>query len=212
MLVDIHTHSPSSNHICIQYSRQPLINDQYHFSAGIHPWDAHLYQDTNLDELFSSIFSHKNFFTLGEIGIDLIKKENLELQKTIFLQQLKLAKESQIKIILIHCVKSLNEILKLLKESQYSGQVIFHDANFNTIETELIINMGHFLSFGNNLFKDNSKAQQTIHSKWIKHYFFETDDSKRNIQDVYQQACSVMGISMNFLEEQTLKNFHRINQ
>ncbi len=210
MLVDIHTHSPSSDHSCIKYSRRPSVDDQYLFSAGVHPWDAHLYKDTDLDELFSPIISHKKFFILGEIGIDLVKKENLELQKVIFKKQLQIANDKDINRVLIHCVKSLNEILKILKESQYLGKVIFHDANFNNIETELIINMGHFLSFGKNLFKENSKAQQTIHSKWLKHYFFETDDSDRSIKEIYLQASSLMGISVNDLTEQTLKNFHRL--
>lgn len=210
MLVDIHTHFVSPANAFIKYNRLPTINDQYQFSAGIHPWDAHLYLESNLNDLFDPIIHHKNFFILGEIGIDLVKKENLESQKVIFLNQLIMAKEKNIKRVLIHCVKSLNQILKLLKESGYSGKLIFHDSNFNSIESEQIIKMGHYLSFGKNLFKEKSKAQQSIHSKWMMNYLFETDDSNRSIDEVYQQASELMGISVSVLADQALKNFHHI--
>lgn len=210
MLVDIHTHSPSKEKICIKYIRNLSTHKDFYFSTGIHPWDAHLFDNTDIEQILNPIISHPNFTMLSDIGIDLVKKDNLDSQRTVFRQQLEYAKKKNLKIILIHSVRAFNEVLKILKETGYDGSIIFHDANFNLTETEQIIKLGYFLSFGKNLFKENSKASQTIHTKWLDHYFFETDESSKSIAEVYQQASSAMDTSVTMLEQRILKNFHKL--
>lgn len=214
MFVDIHIHSPVATIDSVRYHRQLSSDEQFLFSTGVHPWDAHLFDkdEMSMRTSLSQIIAHPNFFMLGEIGLDFSKKDNLHSQIMIFEKQLQFANEYHVGIILIHCVRALNEVLKLAKQTKYNGIFIFHDANFNSIETEQVIKLGHYLSFGKNLFRNHSKASQSIKASWTKHYFFETDDSSHSIIQVYQKACELMNISIHDLQEQVQKNFQNLKK
>tara|TARA_R110002049_G_scaffold136968_2_gene296844 strand:- start:89 stop:745 length:657 start_codon:yes stop_codon:yes gene_type:complete len=211
MYIDIHTHNPKVSNKSIVSMGHSTAHSKFMFSAGIHPWLASDFIKNSIEETLTKLVDHKNFFALGEIGIDNSKTESKDLQLDLFEKQIIFAKKKNISLLIVHCVRALNEVLKVIKDNHYQGRIIFHDANFNEQETDRIVNGGHYLSFGKNLFKDRSKAARTITVDRISHYFFETDDSDRTIEEVYSQAATLLKINQDDLERQIEKNFQKLN-
>src|SRR5690606_37069133 len=116
----------------------------------------------------------------------------------------------KVDVVIIHCVRALNDIFQVLKQSTYKGKLVFHDANFNQQELNQILEQGHYLSLGQNLLKLGSKARQSFSSISIERIFLESDDSEINISDLYQHAAKLLNIKSSSLELQILKNFQHL--
>src|SRR3989344_7329403 len=84
-------------------------------AVGLHP--------TDVDETFNvqdyrDLARSKKVVAIGEIGLDFFRPPfDKEKQTTIFLQQLALAKELDLPVI-IHCRAAHDEMIKILKERQ----------------------------------------------------------------------------------------------
>lgn len=210
MLIDIHTHSPSKSHLSIQSLPLEANASSFYFSSGIHPWLAEKIEFKNSIPKLLSVISHPQFLILGEMGLDRVCQVNFEKQIELFSQQIHFAKKHSINVLLIHCVRSLNEVLKLVSSCKYQGHLIFHDSNFNQQESLEVIKRGHFLSFGKNFFKANSKAYRGFSNDFLSNCFFETDDADFNIGQVYNRAASLLKLDSEELEEIVLKNFQHL--
>ena len=178
-----------------------------YFTFGLHPWHVTKDELSTIEEKIFHHFTHKNFIALGEIGLDRKVDVDFELQKEAFALQLNIASKLNIANIIIHCVKSLNDIFEVLKKSNYRGRLIFHDANFNEQETKLILEKNFLMSFGNNLLKENSKAQSSLKHCWPRSFFLETDDTNKEIALIYAKAAEILKIDSSKIELQVLKNF-----
>lgn len=156
------------------------------------------------------LIKDEKFVALGEIGLDRVCAIDFDLQRKSFSYQLELATDLEIKTVIIHCVRALNEILELTKKSSYKGTLVFHDANFSLNDCQRLIDQGHYLSFGSNLMRENSKANEVFSKLDINHIFLETDDSNLAIEDVYKYAAAKFGVLPDLLCARVLKNFQKL--
>jgi TatD DNase family protein len=118
-----------------------------YIAPGIHPQAANRCSATKLDEL-RNLLLHPKAIAVGEVGLDRQVAAELETQEQVFIEMVRLAKETR-KPLLIHTRKVTERTLELLwqeKASQVGG--IFH-AFSGSIETaRKIVDLGFALGIG----------------------------------------------------------------
>ncbi len=198
--------SPSSLTIR-NYDERPDAPLDNFYSFGLHPWFTSKYdQDSKYYlSLLNEMASNKKCLLIGETGLD-YTKDNIQKQKDYFEDHIKLASTLK-KPLLIHCVKSQQDILNMRKAHHVSLPWVFHDYNGNESMIEDISNSGCYFSLGRNLYRDSSKLVKNIKSIPIDRVLLETDEMEIDIKKCYERFSKLRGISIEELKIQVLKNF-----
>lgn len=212
MLINIHTHHLSKNEtkkieVYNQYPWDMVKNDEW-YSIGIHPIfisKSDLQKDL---ETISTHLKNKKCLALGEIGLDKLTEVDFDLQIKVFQLQLEIAEAHHIPVI-IHCVRSYQEILKIRKNMKLTIPFIFHGFNKNQQIVQQIINNNCIPSFGKNLL--NNPNLQTIFANLSNtDFLLENDDSQIPIEEIYSEAADIKKCTMDELEILVSQNFNRI--
>ena len=196
MLFDLHTH-------CKIKEFDGIVNCTFdddfslfpRFSLGIHPWDV----DEHWEEKFAMFVGllknppvgsfHDRLCAIGEIGMDKLRGGDMKIQEICFMNQLTLADSYQLPVI-IHAVKTINEVVTCLSRFQLSKQVVFHGFRGKPEQTAFLLSKGYYLSFGP---KFNPESLRLAYQS--DRMFLETDDSGMSIADVYSLAANSLSIS-----------------
>ena len=186
---------------------------------GLHPTSV---KDNYKDELahVENQLSKRNFFAIGEIGIDLYwDTSTLEIQKTAFKHQIKLAKHYQLPIV-IHCREAFDEVFEVL-ESEKSEDLfgIFHCFTGTLEQAQKAISYNMKLGIGGVVTFKNGDLDQFINQIEIQHIVLETDSpylapkpyrGKRNessyIIKVLEKLSVLYGLSQEKIAEITTQN------
>ena len=187
--------------------------------AGLHP----CYIGENyLDELkhVEKNIIENQCIAVGEIGIDLHwETKNLELQKEVFMQQIKLAKKYNLPIV-IHSRKSYDEIFEVLElEGTKDLSGIFHCFTGTLEEANKIISMGMKLGIGGVVTFKNGMIDKFLDKIDLKHIVLETDSpylapspnrGKRNesafIINIAEKLTEIYQVSIEKIINITTKN------
>ena len=142
--------------------------------SGLHPCYVNENYEFELDQV--KMFIDKNdIVAVGEIGIDLHwKKDNLDLQINIFKQQIDIANQYNLPVV-IHCRESLTEILKVLKNKNVNCGGVFHCFTGNIEDAKQIIDLGFKLGIGGVVTFKNGKIDKFLNQIDIKNIVLETD-------------------------------------
>lgn len=180
-------------------------------------------------EKYKELVKNNKVVAIGETGLDFyhIKRDDAETQekqKETFLQQLKLAKEVNLPVIL-HCRDAYEEMLEILKlaDSQQllaSGGVI-HCFGGNLEQAKEFINFGFYIgitgiiTFG----KKAATLEEIVKKVKLKHILIETDcpylapepyRGRRNqpqyVEWVARKVAEIKEISYNEVKETTFQN------
>ena len=187
--------------------------------AGLHP----CYIGENyLDELkhVEKNIIENQCIAVGEIGIDLHwETKNLELQKEVFMQQIKLAKKYNLPIV-IHSRKSYDEIFEVLElEGTKDLSGIFHCFTGTLEEANKIISMGMKLGIGGVVTFKNGMIDKFLDKIDLNHIVLETDSpylapspnrGKRNesafIINIAEKLTEIYQVSIENIINITTKN------
>lgn len=116
------------------------------YALGFHPLFLENVGDADLEILDNCINQNKPL-AIGEIGLDLFSNDqNFNLQETIFVAQLKLAKKHDLPVIM-HVRGAIDQVLKNLRRYNVKGGVA-HAFNGSTQQATQFIDMGFKLGFG----------------------------------------------------------------
>lgn len=208
--IDIHTHTvipkTQENRISF-YNRiigQETLGDLSHiemFSIGIHPWFIH--SDKSNDQLLEQLWEkakQPEVWMIGEAGLDKLHEAPLERQLYLFEQQALLAEELH-KPLIIHCVKAWSELLALRKKIRPLSPWLIHGFRGKRELAEQLLKENIYLSFSEQF---QSAALQIT---WPSHLFLETDESKLDIQEIYEKAAAALSVPTEMLMEQIEQNF-----
>jgi TatD DNase family protein len=204
MLIDIHTHYLTGQQIEV-VSRtfgDPLEN---YFSFGIHPWEAEQW-GSKVSEIRLNA-NNKKCLALGEIDLDKLKGPELALQKEIFIQQVAISEEIDLPVIL-HCVRSWNELKQLKRNLNPKQQWIFHGFTKVSILDE-VLQEGLMISIGAAILK-NQQLQDKLKTIPLDQLFLETDDSDIAISLIYTKVSELLNLPLFKVEAQIEANFKRI--
>lgn len=211
-LIDIHTHKIKPDR-AIQIQNvfaQNLaeITPEYLFSAGIHPWHLeNVNIQTSLDTLDKAC-SLNNLLALGECGLDKAIPTDFALQKNIFQLQIELA-EKHHKPLIIHTVRSYNELIQMKKDRRSAVPWILHGYRGNAPTTRQLSGQGFYFSVGEALLH-NPNLQQILHEIPQERLFFETDDRDISIQKIYLFAAQILATDPGLLAEAVATNFKNL--
>ena len=210
--IDIHTHHVPSGGGVFVLNNRFAVDMPYHttslFSIGIHPWDAEL-ADLTVPAALEEYLKHPLCFAVGECGLDKLRGPGLDLQGTVFRQQLKLAEEYK-KPVIIHCVKAFDELIELAEPYMKSVPMIIHGFHKSAELAAQLVAKGFYLSLNPALLKRDSFDKASVP---MERLFLETDmEQAVSIESVYEAAASKYNVDTDVLKERINLNFEGLKQ
>ncbi len=133
--------------------------------------------DAHTDNLLTKKnIKNKKIVAIGEIGLDYFwTKENKEIQKQIFIRQIKLANKLNLPIV-IHTRDAVNDTLEILKEYPVIKKGIFHCCPLNRELVKEGLKLGFYISLSGVItFKNAKNADEIIKMIPDNRLLIETD-------------------------------------
>ena len=187
--------------------------------TGLHPTHVKDNYNEELEHVVDMLNKHK-FYAVGEIGIDLYwDKSTLSIQQDAFRQQIQLAKQHELPIV-IHCRDAFDEVFEILEEEKGDNLYgIFHCFTGSLEQAKQAISYNMKLGIGGVATFKNGKIDQFLNQIDLNHIVLETDApylaptpyrGKRNessyITKVLEKLSDIYQISEEKIAEITTKN------
>ncbi len=187
--------------------------------TGLHPTHVKDNYKEELDHVLYMLDKHK-FYAIGEIGIDLYwDKSTLSIQQDAFRQQIQLAKQHELPIV-IHCRNAFDEVFEILEEEKGDNLYgIFHCFTGSLEQAKQAISYNMKLGIGGVATFKNGKIDQFLNQIDLKHIVLETDApylaptpyrGKRNessyITKVLEKLSDIYQVSEEKIAEITTEN------
>ncbi len=180
--VNIHTHTATDEEKVVSIVNLDLNQaclEQGFFSYGIHPWaleSVDFQMETELQHLGEKLQTPK-VLALGEAGLDKMHKNSFERQIAIFERQIELSEALQ-KPMILHDVRSHNEIIALRKKHKAKQPWIVHGFNGTEQDIRQLVGQGIYLSVGESLLYLDRKISKSFKFIDLDYLFLETDMAK----------------------------------
>ena len=220
-----------TNIVCAGYSlksSEDAINftKKYHHifaTCGISPTDINDNVEKELEEL-EKIAKDPKCVAIGEIGLDYHwNKENKELQRKIFIEQIKMAERLDLPIV-IHTREAVMDTIQILKEHCPKNKGVFHCCPLNQELIKEGLKLGFYISFsGNVTFKNSKNANLCIETVPIGRILIETDspymspepfrgtrNTPAHVRYVAEKIANVKQLDEEEIAKQTFENACRI--
>ena len=192
VITNFHSHDTSAQEALISVDIDDF-KPQYGkvYSVGLHPW--HIGDDWQQKiEKLKEAAQHQLVVAIGETGLDSLKGPSLEVQEQVMQAHINIASASG-KPLIIHCVRTSQQVLKLWRDNPEAHNVawVIHGFRGNENVARQLLDAGFYLSYGS---KHNAEALAITP---IDHLLVETDDEpsstiKQALKEVAQaKDCSV---------------------
>lgn len=191
--IDIHTHREESSAKTIH-------------TAGIHPWDVEEYDLTDPDQKRAVEAEIASADAAGEIGLDFVAEVDREVQREMFVAQLKIAKKHR-KPVVLHCVRAFEPTMKVL--STFPVKVVFHGFIGSVQQMNQAVEAGYYISFGDRTFA-SPKSLKALREVPLERLLLETDTVSITIEEIYSKVSKVRMESVDELREAIYNNFKTI--
>lgn len=200
------------------------IAKRYEFvyaTAGISPNDIEGTTEKDLEEI-EKLAQNEKIVAIGEIGLDYYwNKENKEKQKEIFIQQIEIANNLNLPIV-IHTREAVQDTLEILKTNKARG--VFHCCPLNIELIKEGLKLGFYISFaGPVTFKNSKNANHIIEYVPMEKILIETDspylspeplrgrrNDSRNVKYIAQKIAEVKNIPVEEVARKTYENAKRL--
>lgn len=172
---------------------------QLYYTFGIHPHFLNDFQNSDLLLLAQLLEKgDKQCVAIGEIGLDKFSDTDLSLQEAIFIQQLQLAEQFNLPIVL-HVVKLQSRVLQILKSQQFSQGGVYHGFSGSYEIAMEFIKLGFKLGIGGVITYPNAvKIKQTVSRLPIESILLETDAPDMPIYQQQEKYNSPLNILITF--------------
>ena len=202
------------------------LSKKYDFiysTCGISPNDIpHTEEELwkNLREIKNLAKNNKKIVAIGEIGLDYHwNKENKELQKRAFIEQIKIANELKLPI-QIHTREAVYDTIEILKQNLVEKRGIFHCCPLNRELVKEGLSLGFYISFAGPItFKNSKNADEIIKMVPNDRMLVETDspylspepfrgkrNDPRNVKLIAKKIAEVKELSLEEVANITYKN------
>lgn len=212
--IDIHTHdaTPKDDVLkIVNLGIEETCPQQGSFSFGIHPWDLDS-ADFQLEEAVSRLKERLELpqvIALGEAGLDKMHPASYERQTLAFGQQIMIS-ETMRKPLIIHDVRSHNEVIALRKKHHARQAWILHGFNGTEQDIQQLTSQGIYLSVGEALLHPERKICKAIKTINLDFLFLETDTAEIEIEKIYEKTAVLLEMPLDALKERIFCNFARI--
>jgi len=152
------------------------LHPQLKFALGLHPYFLNSFEPAHLVKLTHLLNQYQNkVLALGEIGLDTHIDVDWELQIHMFEQQLTIAKEHMLPIILHHR-NSHNELIRILKAKKFTQGGIVHAFSGSLQAAQTYIDLGFKIGVGGGItYSRANKTSKTIAQLPLNSLVLETD-------------------------------------
>lgn len=214
--IDIHTHHLTYRDDLIsirsldinEFLINPSLTNQL-FCIGLHPWYLNAENSSiNLSKL-EEVIHQQHLLAIGECGLDKIIDVDYNLQLAVFRSQILLSEKYNLPIIL-HQVKSHEELLKIKRELNPIQPWIVHGTRMKWSVAIELLNAGMYLSFGHHLLKPEPHLIDTFLQTPNDKIFLETDNSSIAIDDIFTAAAEIKSIELANIKEIVYQNFKTV--
>lgn len=204
-ICDIHTHQhPEKPGTGIVQLTPDYFKPQagHYYSVGLHPWDI----DNNWPILMAKLgvmALHPQVVMIGEAGID--KKNGrapLTQQIEVFRQHVRLSELTH-KPLIIHCVKAVDELIALRKETRATLPWVLHGFRGGAEQAQQLHRTGILVSIGEHY------NEQLIHTLPASNLLLESDDLG-DIDTTYRLVSNALGIDEKRLHNMVNQNICRV--
>ncbi len=212
--IDIHTHTEESSESLLQIINLNLESPcpkQGFYSYGIHPWalDNADFQAEKALQTLEEKLKLPQVLALGEAGLDKMHRASYERQIELFERQIELSEALQ-KPMILHDVRSHNEIIALRKKHKAQQPWIVHGFNGTEQDIQQLTGQGMYLSVGEALLHPERKIYKSFKFIDLDYLFLETDMAEIGVEKVYETAANLLEMDMSALQTRIFANFARI--
>lgn len=181
--------------------------------------------DLQLKEVTKLAKSSKKVVAIGEIGLDYYwNKENKELQKYAFVEQIKIANEMNLPIV-IHTREAVDDTLNILRNVIKTVKPgVFHCCPLNRELVKQALELGFYISLaGPVTFKNSKNANEIIEMIPNDRILIETDspylspepnrgkrNDSRNLVYIAEKIANVKNISVEEVQKTTFQNAKKL--
>lgn len=193
--------------------------DFMYAAAGVHPSETQELNEENFLWLKEQ-FHNEKVKAVGEIGLDYYWPEpSRDVQKKWFVEQLKLARELNLPII-VHSRDACEDTLEIMKEYAVGLKGVIHCFSYSREIAEIYTGMGFYIGIGGVVtFKNARKTVEVVEAVGMDRIVIETDspylspvplrgkrNSSLNLSYVVEKIAEIKGISTKEVEEITYRN------
>ncbi len=176
-----------------------------YYSVGFHPYNVGKVNEHETLEKVRQAVEYPRVLAIGEIGLDKAIEAPLKEQMRIFEKQVEIAESAELPVIL-HVVRTFNEILGFMNAQKPVVPMIIHGYNGSPQMAEELVKAGFLISFGEAISSEHSKIIEAIQKVPMEMMFLETDEGDMDIREIYQYAAEVKGVSLDHLRVQIYEN------
>lgn len=134
-------------------------------AIGIHPHLASEWNDDISAKIRKLAKTEDRIVAIGETGLDYFKNfQPKDLQQKVFREQLKIASEISLPVI-IHCRDAYSDLFRILDEEKFGERVLLHCFTGTKKEAEEGINRGYFIAFTGIITYPGAKSLREIAEK-----------------------------------------------
>ena len=201
--IDIHTHNPLNSEEIIAVPSLFLQNIDFQkyintpFSAAIHPWHVTKFTVEQVSIMLENLEKQPGLIAIGETGLDKICTADYHQQKLLFEMHLEFAEKLR-KPVIIHAVKSWNELLNYIKK--VNVPFIIHGYSAGSELTKQLIDLGCYFSAGKSVLQITPRFCEAIQFIPLTSLFLETDDSSLNIKEIYNEVSNILNLPLEELK------------
>lgn len=151
-------------------------HEKIYAQVGTHPHDAKLYDDATRIEYKKMAQENKKVVAIGEIGLDYhYEYSEREVQKEVFIDQIKLAKELDLPIV-IHSREAFEDTYQILKEHAQGMKVLLHSFNETWEDLQKYLELDFYISLGGMVtFKNAKNLVKVVENVPADRFLLETD-------------------------------------
>ncbi len=206
------------------------LSKKYDFiypTCGISPNDIPQTEEElwkSLAKIEELIKENSKIVAVGEIGLDYYwEKENKEMQKLAFIEQIKIANKYDLPIV-IHTREAVMDTLEILKENPVNKKGMFHCCPLNRELVKEALKLEFYISFAGPItFKNSKNANEIIEMVPNDKMLIETDspylspeplrgrrNDPRNVKYIAQKIADVKNMTIEEVAKQTYENAEKI--
>lgn len=161
---------------------------------------------------------------IGEIGLDYYwNKDNKDLQKYVFLEQIKIADKLNLPI-MIHTRDAIMDTIDIIKNTEFVKPGIFHCCPFNKDLIQAGLNKNFYISFaGPVTFKNSKNAKEIVSMVPLEKILIETDspylspepnrgkrNDSRNVLFIAKKIAEFKNMNVEEIAKITYKNAKQV--
>ena len=194
--------------------------DYMYFTVGFHPENLTDMPENYLDKI-ADMLKHEKAVALGEIGLDYHWEIERELQHRVFEEQLKLAKDLDVAVV-IHDREAHGDVMEYLRK--YKPRGLMHCFSGSVEMLKEVLKLGMSISLGGTVtFKNARVPVEVADAVPLDRLLLETDapylspvpfrgkrNDSSNIIYTAQKIAEIKGIGVQVLLDRTAENARKL--